>query len=187
MYFFVLFGPPAVGKMAVGQALQSQTGIRLFHNHMSIEPVLNFFDFGSAPFARLVNSFRRNLLAEVAQSDLPGLCFTYVWDLDAAGDTRFVKATCELFESAGAKIGLIELACDIDERLRRNRHPDRLAAKPSKRNLERSEQNLLDVQTNHRVNSGGRIDLDYRHIVIDNTFKPPEQVAEIIVEEFCSG
>ena len=43
MYFIVIFGPPAVGKMAVGKEIQEATGIRLFHNHMAIEPVLNFF------------------------------------------------------------------------------------------------------------------------------------------------
>jgi hypothetical protein len=40
-------GPPAVGKMTVGREIAERTGLRLFHNHMSAEPVLPFFDFGS--------------------------------------------------------------------------------------------------------------------------------------------
>ena len=41
----VLFGPPAVGKMTVGRELERLTGLPLFHNHMTIELVVPFFDF----------------------------------------------------------------------------------------------------------------------------------------------
>ena len=40
MKLVFLIGSGAVGKMTVGQALMKQTGLRLFHNHMTIEPVL---------------------------------------------------------------------------------------------------------------------------------------------------
>jgi shikimate kinase len=33
MNFIVIFGPPAVGKMTVGQELARLTGYKLFHNH----------------------------------------------------------------------------------------------------------------------------------------------------------
>ena len=39
----LLVGNGAVGKMTVGQELMKQTGLRLFHNHMTIEPVLEIF------------------------------------------------------------------------------------------------------------------------------------------------
>ena len=38
-----LIGNAAVGKMTVGQALMRRTGLRLFHNHMTIEPVIEIF------------------------------------------------------------------------------------------------------------------------------------------------
>jgi shikimate kinase len=43
MKLVILFGPPAVGKMTVGQQLANLTGFKLFHNHMTIELALNFF------------------------------------------------------------------------------------------------------------------------------------------------
>jgi 2-phosphoglycerate kinase len=49
-----IVGPPAVGKMTVGFALAERTGLRLFHNHQTIELALNFFEFGTPPFGRLV-------------------------------------------------------------------------------------------------------------------------------------
>ena len=66
-----LVGPPAVGKMTVGAALADLTGLRLFHNHQSIEAVLPVFDFGTPPFSRLVNGFRRRVFEEVAGRIFP--------------------------------------------------------------------------------------------------------------------
>ena len=43
----VVCGPQAVGKMTVGQELMKLTGLRLFHNHMTIEPVLDIFGYFS--------------------------------------------------------------------------------------------------------------------------------------------
>ena len=43
MKLVLLVGSGAVGKMTVGQALAKKTGLRLFHNHMMIEPVIEVF------------------------------------------------------------------------------------------------------------------------------------------------
>ena len=66
-------GPPAVGKMTVGTAIAQRTGLRVFHNHQTIDLVLRFFPFGTPSFQRLIVEFRRRILEEVAASDLPGL------------------------------------------------------------------------------------------------------------------
>ena len=41
--FIQIIGPQAVGKMTVGQELAKITGLKLFHNHMTIDLVSNFF------------------------------------------------------------------------------------------------------------------------------------------------
>ncbi|MGA9343453.1 MAG: AAA family ATPase, partial [Rhodanobacteraceae bacterium] len=127
--FIVIFGPPAVGKMAVGREIETATGVRLFHNHMAIEPVLRFFPFGSEPFVRLVDGFRRQLFEEVVNSDLPGLTFTFVWNLDDPKDTSFLERTCHLFSQRGYSVAFVELRASLDERLIRNRAADRLSEK----------------------------------------------------------
>lgn len=76
MKFVIIFGPPAVGKMTVGYELAKLTGLKLFHNHMTIDLVLNFFEFGAPQFQTLVGEFRRRIFEEVAASDLHGLIFT---------------------------------------------------------------------------------------------------------------
>ncbi len=113
-------GPPAVGKMTVGLELTEITGIPLFHNHVSIEAVLPVFEFGSPPFNRLVGSFRDQMLAEAAQSELPGLIFTMMWAFDLASDLTFVEKQKDLFESHGGRAVFVELSASLEERLRRN-------------------------------------------------------------------
>ena len=43
MILVFILGDAAVGKMTVGQELMKITGLRLFHNHMTIEPVIEIF------------------------------------------------------------------------------------------------------------------------------------------------
>lgn len=38
-----IVGPPAVGKMTVGHELARRTGLKLFHNHHTIDLALRFF------------------------------------------------------------------------------------------------------------------------------------------------
>ena len=59
MKLVIIFGPQAVGKMTVGEELSEQTGLKLFHNHMTIDLVSNFFGYGSESGQRLVKLFRK--------------------------------------------------------------------------------------------------------------------------------
>src|ERR671916_1288432 len=104
MKLVIIFGPPAVGKMTVGRELARLTGLKLFHNHMTIELALNFFDFGQPAFHRLVSDFRRRVFEEVAASDLPGLIFTYVWAFDDPGDAASVEEYADIFRRRGGRV-----------------------------------------------------------------------------------
>jgi hypothetical protein len=184
MHLIVIFGPAAVGKMTVGLELQRCTGLRLFHNHMTVDLVLRFFPFGTAPFSRLVKLFRTRIFEEVAASDLPGLVFTYVWALDDPRDKATVDGFVDIFRSRGASIGYVELTATQEERLRRNVTPLRLAEKHPKRDLERSRELLLEHDAKHRLNSDGNFFYPDQHLKIDNTHLMPEQVAAQIMDRF---
>jgi len=187
MKFVLIFGPAAVGKMTVGHELQRLTGLRLFHNHMTIDLALRFFEFGTPAFERLVGEFRRRIFEEVASSDLPGLVFTYVWALDVPGDKAYIDDLVQIFEAQGAQICFVELEANQEERLRRNETEFRLREKPSKRDIERSDRNLWDIDQKYRLNSTG--DFFYpepeRYLKIDNTRLAPDEVARRIVAAFA--
>ncbi|HEV7654716.1 MAG TPA: AAA family ATPase [Mycobacteriales bacterium] len=182
MLFIV--GPPAVGKMTVGEAIAARTGLRVFHNHLAIEPVLRLFPYGTPPFGRLVDRFRRDLIEEVAASDRPGLIFTLVWAFDLAEDEQAVRRFAEPFRTRGGRVLHLELEASQEERLRRNRGEHRLAEKPSKRDLAASERGLLELDERYQLGSGGRFDDRTDYLRLDNTRLDPDRVAALVIEHF---
>ena len=184
MKFVLIFGPHAVGKMTVGHELEKTTGLKLFHNHMTIELVTPFFDYGTETGRRLVRSFRKEIFEEVAKSDLKGMIFTYIWALNEKEDWDYVDKVCDIFESKGGTVCLVELEADTEERIERNKSPHRLDHKPTKRNIERSEKDLKESMEQYRLNSKkGEIKKE-NYIRIDNTNLSPEETAKIIKEKF---
>lgn len=182
--FVIIFGPPAVGKMSVGQALCARTGFKLFHNHMSIEPLLGIFAWESPQFQKLVSEFRMRIFEEAAASDIPGLVFTWVWAFELPSEKECIDKFCSIFEAKGVKPRFVELTTTLEERLKRNRHADRLMAKASKRDTARSESLLLEHEKKHRFNSGGAFYYPDRHICIDNTHLSPDETAVQIIDHF---
>ena len=178
-----LIGPAAVGKMTVGLELSRRTGLRLLHNHMTIDLVLPFFEFGSAPFQRLVTDFRRQIVEEVAASTLPGLLFTYVWAFDHPEDAVTIEGYAKPFREQGLPVAFVELDATQDERLRRNRTELRLDHKRSKRDLAWSEANLLESDERHAFLSSDdfRSRPDWLHV--ETTDLSPEATADVIIEK----
>lgn len=182
MKLVIIIGPPAVGKMSVGRELSKITELKLFHNHMTIELVLNFFNFGDESFHKLVSSFRKQIFEEVAKSNLKGLIFTYVCDFDDLNDNNYLENLEKIFENAD--IYYIELEADLDERLKRNKCESRLMEKPSKRDLEKSERILLQHVENHKLNSDEGYFEGKNYLRINNTNLEVHEVAQFIKDKF---
>lgn len=183
MDFVLIFGPQAVGKMTVGQELERITGLKLFHNHMTIEMLAPLFGF-TPEMWRLSSTFRTEIFKAVANSEQDGLIFTYVWAFDQQEDWDYVDKMCEIFESKGARVCFVELEADIGERLERNKSTNRLENKPTKRNIEHSENELKESMEMYRLSSRkGEIKRD-NYIRINNTDLSPAEVAEMIQARF---
>jgi hypothetical protein len=180
----VVFGPPAVGKMTVGQAIVDAGGFRLFHNHATIEPLLEVFDYGTPPFGRLLSEFRRRVLEEAAEADVD-LVLTFAWALDDPADSAEVERYLRPFVEAGRHIAIVELYADLDTRLARNGTPYRLAEKKSKRDVTWSDGNVREMER-HQLNTDRPSPADavlarHPHVRIDNTDRSPEVVAEQVL------
>ncbi|MBT2642482.1 AAA family ATPase [Bacillus sp. ISL-41] len=184
MKFVLIFGPQAVGKMTVGHELDNITDLKLFHNHMTIDLVNPFFDYGTKEGKRLVGLFRQEIFKSMAKSNQYGLIFTYVWAFDLKEDWDYVDQVCQIFEAEGGTVYFVELEADLEERLERNKSPHRLEHKPSKRNLEWSEQDLVQSMDQYRLNTNaGEIERE-NYIRINNTHLSATEVAQQIKEYF---
>ncbi|HXH78191.1 AAA family ATPase [Nocardioides sp.] len=151
MRLLLVIGPPAVGKMSVGREIAARSNFGLFHNHHTIEPLVEIFGYGTAPFLVLNKEFRQRVIEEAARHNVD-LIFTLVWNLQDPADAAYVDQLVAPFEEAGGEIWVLELTADLDTRLARNRGESRLAAKPTKRDLEWSDGNVRAMDA-HQLNT----------------------------------
>lgn len=176
-----LVGSQAVGKMTVGQELMKMTDLRLFHNHMTIEPVLEIF---GTWHGRAIERMRDVIFEEFAASDAYGLMFTYVMAFDAPEDWAYVNKVNDIFRARNAQIYFVELVADRDARLERNGTENRLRQKPSKRDVELSRRRILRTEETYRCESlPGEVPYE-NYLRIDNTYLSPGETAKIIKETF---
>ena len=183
----VLFGPPAVGKMTVGRAVCAQSGYRLFHNHHTIEPLHEIFGQPSPAFATLNAEFRRRVIEEAAAHDVR-LVFTTVWNLAGERDAAYIRGLVAPYVDRGLPVRFVELYADLATRLGRNDGADRLAAKPSKRDLARSAAHILEREDAFTMNTapdvvlpGHRVLADFAHLRLDTTGLDPAEAAARIL------
>lgn len=184
MKLVIIFGPHAVGKMTVGQELAKITDLKLFHNHMTIDIVADLFENMPQERRRLTELFRNEIFKSFASSNEYGMIFTCMWALERKDDWDYIDNLENMFKSNGAEVYYVELEADYDIRLQRNKTENRLLNKPSKRNIEKSENLFKDIENRHRLNSyPGEIKKE-NYIKINNTHVSPENIAKIIKDRF---
>lgn len=181
MKLVFLIGDAAVGKMTVGQELMKITDLRLFHNHMTIEPVIEIFGYFHG---KSINRLREVVFEEFATTDNYGLIFTYIWAFNQKSDWDSVEHVTNIFRKNGAEIYYVELVAPQEIRLKRNITENRLIHKASKRDIEISNQRLINIDKDYRcVSNDGEIPFD-NYIKIDNTNLSVELVAKMIKDHF---
>jgi hypothetical protein len=179
----VIFGPAAVGKMTVGHELEKITDLKLFHNHMLIEPIYNFFGYGDKKLFSLVGEFRNRLFEEFGKSNLPGIIFTYVWALDEEEDHTEILKYIKSMNVKREDVLFVELEADQTIRIERNKSEFRLREKKSKNNIAESENFIYKSEERYKLNSDNDFYYPEQHIKINNTDIEPQKVAEAIKEE----
>ena len=181
MKLLFIIGDAAVGKMTVGQELMKITDLRLFHNHMTIEPVLEIFGRYDG---KTISELRDVIFRNYAASDNYGMIFTYMMDFDLPSEWAYLEYVKGIFEPYGTTFYYVELIAPQEIRLRRNVSENRLKNKASKRDIERSNQRLINDDNNHRcVSYEGEICFE-NYLRIDNSDKEPAEVARLIRDTF---
>jgi len=181
MKLLFLIGNAAVGKMTVGQELMKRTGLRLFHNHMTIEPVIEIFGQYDG---KVIKRLRQVVFEEFAKLDCYGMIFTYMWAFDQKADWDYIEYVKSIFGPYNTEFYYVELVASREIRLQRNATENRLQNKASKRDIEASNRRLINDDTRYRLESfEGEIPFD-NYIKIDNSNLSPDVVAKMIQEKF---
>lgn len=181
MKLLFIIGDAAVGKMTVGQELMKITGLRLFHNHMTIEPVIEIFGRYDG---KTISEIRDVIFKNYAASDNYGMIFTFMMDFDMPSEWEYLEHVKGIFEPYGTDFYYVELIAPQEIRLKRNVSENRLKNKASKRDIETSNQRLINDDKNHRcVSYEGEIVFD-NYLRIDNSDKEPGEAAKMIKEVF---
>ena len=182
MKLVIIIGSGAVGKMTVGQELMKITDLRLFHNHMAIEPVLAVFNrFNNSAVSRI----REVFFDEFAQSDNYGLIFTYMWAFDEQSDWDYIESVKQNFlkHNPETEFYYVELIAPQEVRLKRNGTENRLKNKPSKRDVETSNSRIKNEDTYRLVSRPGEIPFP-NYLRIENADVPAAEAAKMIKERF---
>ena len=181
MKFVFLIGDSAVGKMTVGQELMKITDLRLFHNHMTIEPIIEIFGRYDAD---TVSQIREIIFRNFAASENYGMIFTYMMDFDMPSEWDYLEHVKSIFEPYDTEFYYVELIATQEVRLERNVSENRLRNKASKRDIEISNQRLIDDDRNHRcVSYEGEIPFEH-YLRIENENMEAIETARLIKETF---
>jgi dephospho-CoA kinase len=185
MNFILIIGPPAVGKMTVGQCLSELSGYKLFHNHQSIDFTLQYYDWGTPEFKSINEGIRQLMFRTAAESKrLKGLIFTLVWAFDEKSDWNYVEELEQKFVENGWKFYIVELYAPLSKRLVRNTSANRLLYKRSKRNLQKSTKNLKSLENSYQMSSKGSLENRSNYLFVDNSDLTPERVSKLIFTHF---
>jgi RNase adaptor protein for sRNA GlmZ degradation len=168
-----IYGSPAVGKLTVANEIAGLTDFKVFHNHLSIDCIVPVFDFGTKPFAKLIEIIRVETVAEAARENVDLIyTFCYAKDLDDAHVEKIAHAA----EENGGEVCFVLLKADRKEL--------------NKRVTEESRKKMGKAKTVELMNYFHETyDLcspvpDRESLVIDNTNLSAETVAEQIIDHF---
>jgi RNase adaptor protein for sRNA GlmZ degradation len=173
MRLIFIYGPPAAGKLTVSRELAALTGYKVFHNHLSIDCIEPIFEFGTAPFWRLVELIRIETIKEAARAGV-NLIYTFCYAKDQ--DDPHVEKILKAVEDNGGEVCFVLLVCDRTELERRVEQEDRREF--GKANNREILNKLLDnYELFQPVNAR-------ESLIIDNTGLPASEVARQIAEYF---
>lgn len=112
MKFVYIYGPPASGKLTVANELSPITNLKVFHNHLTIDLIKPYFEFGTKSFFELSANLRLNIFESAAKENILGLIFTSCYSYPE--DNRTVRKIIQRIEKHGGQCFFVHLFADID-------------------------------------------------------------------------
>ena len=172
MRLIILYGPPAVGKLTVAKCLSKKTGIKIFHNHVSIDLVNEYLE-KSENRDKLVTHIRKLIFEEAAKQNID-LIFTFVYASKI--DDDYIDKLIEPILQNNGTVYFVQLICDKNELIKRVEDDSRkqFSKIQSKKVLKKvlGENKLFELMTNKTS------------LTINNTNLSAEEVSSKIINYF---
>ncbi len=116
MKLIFIYGPPASGKLTIAEKLSENTGIPLFHNHLTRDIVRDIYKTDLAANYELVHTLRCDVLEHCARHNTD-LIFTVVYE--GKDDDEITKSYIQVVESNGGEVLFVELTATRDDLIKR--------------------------------------------------------------------
>ena len=122
MKLIFIYGFPGVGKLTVATALAKKTDLKLFHNHMVLNLIIDIFGMNIPPIVALREKIWLDFFKQAVISDLEGIIFTFCFDRYLS--KNFLEKVEDALGPDGS-ICYVELTCDDDVLKERIQAPSR--------------------------------------------------------------
>ena len=174
MKLVFIYGAPGTGKLTVAREVSRLTGLRLFHNHLTVDLAASLFDHGSPEYFDYVRHLRIEAFERSTKADVD-LIFTF-WYSSISGPS--VEGYRNVIETAGGEVLFTRLHCRPEILEQRVTSPSRQNWKIS------SVRELCDAFAQYPTSFDA---IPGTQLEIDNSDLEPEVVAEQIVTHFGLG
>jgi AAA domain len=172
MKLIFIYGAPGTGKLTVAREVSRLTGLRLFHNHLTVDLAASLFDHGSAEYFDYVRHLRIEAFERAAKADVD-LVFTFWYSSISAPSVERYR---NVIETAGGEVLFTRLHCRPEILEQRVTSASRQNWKIS------SVQELRDAFAQYPTSFVDAI--SGTQLEIDNSDLEPEVVAGQIVTHF---
>ena len=115
MKIIFVYGLPGVGKLTVAKELVKQTKLKLFHNHMVLDLIIDVFGREVRPIVQLREEIWIKFFKQAVVENSEGLIFTFCFDKYLS--KTFLKDIENAIKPHGS-IFFVELTCS-DEALKK--------------------------------------------------------------------
>lgn len=116
MKVIFLHGPPAAGKHTIGSKLSEQTGIPLFHNHLTVDLATSLFEFGTTGFVDLREKVWLAAFSTAAEVDQS---FIFTFNPESTVDPDLIGRLESQIVQRGGEVIYIELLASDEAVLER--------------------------------------------------------------------
>jgi broad-specificity NMP kinase len=164
MQLIFIYGDPGTGKLTVARELQKLTGLKLFHNHLTVDLASSLFGYDNPDYFDYVRSLRLEAFERAAKANM-SLIFTFWYSSISQPSVEKYQHTVE---SRGGKVLFVRLHCRpevLEERV----------VSESRQNWKISS--VADLRA--ALENTGDV-IPGTHLEVENSELSPEVVAEMI-------